>query len=148
MRNSRVSAPLLEACAWRCCQTFPAQARVVPAVVAAVDLAGAADARLARLGAGRLAGLRLQESGHQLGLVSATECAATDERHLCQPVPEPLSQAALDTLAIVAYEQPVTPADIRAIRSVDSDAVVETIRARGLVTEDPRSGGRGRPGLS
>jgi chromosome segregation and condensation protein ScpB len=33
------------------------------------------------------------------------------------------------------------------IRGVDSDAVVETSRARGLIVEDPRFGGRGRPGL-
>jgi segregation and condensation protein B len=48
-------------------------------------------------------------------------------------------------LAIVAYEQPVTRADIRAIRGVDSDAVVETLMARKLIAEDPRFGGRGRP---
>ncbi|MGI9146459.1 MAG: SMC-Scp complex subunit ScpB [Chloroflexota bacterium] len=88
-----------------------------------------------------------RKAGDQLGLVSAPECAAVIERHLGQPVPEPLSQAALDTLAIVAYEQPVTRADIRTIRAVDSDAVVETLRARGLVAEDPRFGGRGRPGF-
>jgi segregation and condensation protein B len=92
-------------------------------------------------------GLRLQEAGDQLGLVSGPECTDAVERHLGQPVPEALSQAALDTLAIIAYEQPVTRADIRSIRSVDSDAVVETLRARGLVAEDPRFGGRGRPGF-
>jgi len=59
----------------------------------------------------------------------------------------PLSQAALDTLAIIAYEQPITRADIRGIRSVDSDTAVETLRARGLIAEDPRFGGRGRPGF-
>ena len=75
-------------------------------------------------------GLRLQEAGDRLQLVSGPECAATVERHLGQPPPEPLSQAALDTLAIIAYEQPITRADIRDIRSVDSDAVVETLRAR------------------
>jgi segregation and condensation protein B len=92
-------------------------------------------------------GLRLQEAGDTLGLVSGPECTDTIERHLGRPAPEPLSQAALDTLAIIAYEQPVTRADIRAIRSVDSEAVVETLRARGLVAEDPRFGGRGRPGF-
>jgi segregation and condensation protein B len=40
---------------------------------------------------------------------------------------------------------PVTRADIRAMRGVDSDAVVETVMARKLVAEDPRFGGRGRP---
>jgi segregation and condensation protein B len=47
-------------------------------------------------------------------------------------------------LSIVVYEQPVTRADIRAIRGVDSDAVVDAY-ARRLVAEDPRLGGRGRP---
>ena len=92
-------------------------------------------------------GLRLEEAGEQLTLVTAPDCAATVERYLGQPAPEPLSQAALEALAIVSYEQPVTRADIRAIRGVDSDAVVETLRARGLVAEDPRFGGRGRPGF-
>src|SRR6266446_2642581 len=90
---------------------------------------------------------RCLPAGDRLGLVSGPECADTIERHLRRPAPEPLSQAALDTLGIIAYEQPVTRADIRNIRSVDSDAVVETLRARGLVAEDPRFGGRGRPGF-
>jgi segregation and condensation protein B len=90
-------------------------------------------------------GLRLEESGDQLGLVSAPECTAVVERHLRPPKVEPLSQAALETLSIVTYEQPVTRADIRAIRGVDSDAVVETLMARGVIAEDPRFGGRGRP---
>jgi segregation and condensation protein B len=100
-------------------------------------------ARLARADPPR--GLRLEDSGDQLGLVSAASCAATIERYLGKPPPEPLSNAALEVLAIVAYEQPVTRADIRSIRGVDSDAVVETLMARKLVAEDPRFGGRGRP---
>ena len=48
-------------------------------------------------------------------------------------------------LAIVAYEQPVTRADIRSIRGVDSDGPGETLMARKLIAEDPRFGGRGRP---
>jgi len=127
--------------------------------VAATPLRRTVVAETLRISQGRLSracsvlhadpprGLRLEESGDQLGLVSAPECAATVERHLGQPPPEPLSQAALDTLAIIAYEQPVSRADIRGIRGVDSDAVIETLRARGLVVEDPRFGGRGRPGF-
>jgi segregation and condensation protein B len=127
--------------------------------VAATPLRRTQAAETLRISQGRLAracavlqadpprGLRLQEAGDQLRLVSGPECADTIERHLGQPAPEALSQAALDTLAIIAYEQPVTRADIRNIRSVDSDAVVETLRARGLVAEDPRFGGRGRPGF-
>jgi chromosome segregation and condensation protein ScpB len=62
-------------------------------------------------------------------------------------VQEALSQAAFGALSIVAYEQPVTRADIRGMRGVDSDAVVETLMARRLVAENPRFGGRDRPGF-
>jgi segregation and condensation protein B len=48
-------------------------------------------------------------------------------------------------LAIVAYEQPVTRADISSIRRTDSSGVVETLLARGLIADDPRFGGQGRP---
>lgn len=58
--------------------------------------------------------------------------------------PEALS-GALEVLAIVGYEQPVTHADIRAIRGVDSGGPVETLIARRLAMEDPRFGGGGRP---
>jgi segregation and condensation protein B len=78
-------------------------------------------------------------------MLSAPACSATVERYLGKGPPEALSGAALKVLAIVAYEQPVTRADIRSIRGVDSDAVVETLMARTLIADDPRFGGRGRP---
>jgi segregation and condensation protein B len=90
-------------------------------------------------------GLRLLDTGDQLTLVSAPACAGNIERYLGKGRPEPLSQAAMEVLAIVAYEQPVTRADIRTIRQIDSDAPVETLMARKLIAEDPRFGGRGRP---
>jgi segregation and condensation protein B len=89
--------------------------------------------------------LRLEEFADQLGLVSATDCTPVVERHLGKARPEALTQAALETLSIVAYEQPDTRADMRGIRAVDSDATVETLMARELIAEDPRFGGRGRP---
>ncbi len=90
-------------------------------------------------------GLRLLDSGERLTLVSAPACAANIEKYLGQGPVEALSSAALEVLAIIAYEQPVTRADIRAIRGVDSDGPVETLMARRLIAEDPRFGGRGRP---
>ncbi len=45
----------------------------------------------------------------------------------------------------MAYEQPVTRADISHIPATDSSGVIETLLARGLVADDPRFGGRGRP---
>jgi segregation and condensation protein B len=90
-------------------------------------------------------GLRLEDSGDRLTLVSAPACAASIERYLGKGPPEALSSTAFEVLAIVAYEQPVTRADIRSIRGVDSDGPVETLMARKLIAEDPRFGGRGRP---
>ena len=90
-------------------------------------------------------GIRLEEAGEQLQLVSAPSCAAVIERYLKRPAPQALSQAAREVLAIVAYEQPITRSDISDIRGIDSSAVVETLMARKLIAEDPRFGGRGRP---
>jgi len=90
-------------------------------------------------------GLLLVEDADRLELASAPDCTAVIERFLDTPPPEPLSQAALDVLSIVAYEQPVTRADISQIRGTDSSGVVDTLLARGLVADDPRFGGRGRP---
>ena len=55
-----------------------------------------------------------------------------------------LSQAALETLAVIAYRQPVTRARVSAIRGVGVDGVMRTLLARGLVQEigsDPDTGG-------
>ena len=59
--------------------------------------------------------------------------------------PEPLSQAALEALAIVAFEQPVSRAGISHIRATGSSGVIDTLLARGQIADDARSGGRGRP---
>jgi hypothetical protein len=62
------------------------------------------------------------EHADRLELVSAPDCAATIERVLEKRTPEPLTQAALEVLAVVAYEQPVTRAVISHIRGTDSSA--------------------------
>lgn len=49
--------------------------------------------------------------------------------------PSRLSQAALETLAVIAYKQPVTRSQVAAIRAVNVDSVVRTLLARGLITE-------------
>jgi segregation and condensation protein B len=90
-------------------------------------------------------GLRLEEHADRLELVSAPDCTAVIERFLEKRAPEPLTQAALEVLAVVAYEQPVTRADISHIRDTDSSGVIDTLIARGLIADDPRYGSRGRP---
>lgn len=56
-----------------------------------------------------------------------------------------LSQAALETLAIIAYKQPVTRAAISEIRGVDADGAVRTLQSRGLVEEVGRDATPGQP---
>tara|TARA_Y100001936_G_scaffold48020_1_gene46670 strand:+ start:131 stop:733 length:603 start_codon:yes stop_codon:yes gene_type:complete len=56
-----------------------------------------------------------------------------------------LSSAALDTLAIVAYKQPIGRYDIEAIRGVDSSGVIKTLLSRNLIKIKGRGDGPGRP---
>jgi len=56
-----------------------------------------------------------------------------------------LSQAALETLAIIAYKQPITRVEIEEIRGVGADVMLRKLEARGLIKEDGRSDAPGRP---
>jgi hypothetical protein len=180
---------------------FPPHTRVVPELVAALDLAGGVAAEVAALGRARLVELTaavepvwyrrprrprsvrplIPSAPHRPGSsrrrVRAPRCGTTGpsathaalvallflvasplrraeaaEALRTSPArlnracafrrapPEPLSQAALEVLAIVAYEQPVSRADISQVRGTDSSGVVDTLLARGLIAVDPRFG--------
>jgi segregation and condensation protein B len=71
--------------------------------------------------------------------VSAPDCGPLIERFLDKPAPEALSQAALEVLSIVAYEQPITRAEISHIRGTDSGSVIETLLAQRLIEDDHAS---------
>ncbi len=92
-------------------------------------------------------GLRLQRHGEQVQLVTAPEAGAVIERFLGGRGEARLSQAALETLAIIAYKQPVTRAQVEAIRGVDCGRALATLRARELIEEVGRADGPGRPAL-
>jgi segregation and condensation protein B len=64
---------------------------------------------------------------------------------LLNPPPRRLSRAALEVLAIIAYEQPVTQAQIDALRGVDSSHTVRQLLARGLIAEVGRKDAPGKP---
>ncbi len=64
---------------------------------------------------------------------------------LLNPPPRRLSRAALEVLAIVAYEQPVTQAQIDALRGVDSSHTLRQLLARGLIAELGRKDAPGKP---
>ena len=90
-------------------------------------------------------GLRIRQINRSFQMVTAAENAIFIKR-LCTPVKSSkLSQAALEVLAIIAYKQPVTKAEIEAIRGVRADRVVEGLIKRSLVAEKGRSEGIGRP---
>jgi segregation and condensation protein B len=92
-------------------------------------------------------GVRVQQVGHLVQMVTAPQAASYIERFLGMDHHQRLSTAALETLAIIAYRQPITRAAIEAIRGVDSDRVVATLMTRGLVEEIGRAETVGRPAL-
>jgi len=69
----------------------------------------------------------------------------TIETYLGLEATSTLSQAALETLAIIAYKQPVTRPEVDVIRGVNSDAVMRTLLSKGLVEELGRADSPGRP---
>ena len=92
-------------------------------------------------------GVRLLRGPEGVQLVTAPEAAAAVEHFLGLESGRRLSTAALETLAVVAYRQPVTRAAIEAVRGTSSDAVLATLRARGLIERVGRAQGPGRPAL-
>ena len=91
-------------------------------------------------------GVRVQRTGDLVQLVSAPETAAYVERFLGMEHPR-LTDASLETLAIIAYRQPITRAGIEAVRGVDCDGPIRTLLARELIEEVGRAPVIGRPTL-
>lgn len=101
---------------------------------------------LAELTAGQSArGVRIQRLGERVQLVTAPEAAEAVERFLGLDLTTKLSPAALETLAIIAYRQPATRAQIDELRGVASDGVLRTLIHRGLVEQGDRLEQAGRP---
>lgn len=90
-------------------------------------------------------GVTLAEIAGGYQLLSRKECAPWIERMLRSRRKVRLSRAGLETLAIVAYKQPVTKVEIDSIRGVDSSGSLHTLLERGLVAIKGRSKGVGRP---
>jgi segregation and condensation protein B len=90
-------------------------------------------------------GLRIQRHHGRLQLTTSPETAADIERFLGLEATGRLSRAALEALAIIAYQQPVTRPEIDAIRGVSSDAVLKSLLSKGLIQEIGRAERPGRP---
>ena len=90
-------------------------------------------------------GVRVQRKGDRVQLTTLPECAPYIERFLGLDLTTRLSKPALETLAIIAYQQPVTRAQIEHVRGVNCDAVLSTLLNRGLIEEVGRLETAGRP---
>ena len=91
----------------------------------------------------RESGIDLREAGGGWRMYTRARFAPYVERLLLDGSRSKLTRAALETLAVVAYRQPVTRARVSAVRGVNVDAVMRTLLARGLITEagtDPDTG--------
>lgn len=90
-------------------------------------------------------GLRLLRFGTHVQLATRPEYAPYVER-LLQPVQrQTLSQAVMETLAVIAYRQPVTKGEVEQVRGVKCDYSVQALLARGLIEERGRRESLGRP---
>lgn len=92
-------------------------------------------------------GIRLQHLGEQVQLVTAPENARYVAALLGLPMTAKLTSAALETLAVISYRQPVTRAQLEAVRGVNSDRALASLIQHGLVTEVGRAQTVGRPTL-
>ena len=88
-------------------------------------------------------GFELRQVGGGWRYYTRDEYADLITRYVVEGQPSKLSQAALETLAVVAYTQPISRARVSAVRGVNVDGVMRTLLARGLIEEaghDPESG--------
>jgi segregation and condensation protein B len=83
----------------------------------------------------RDSGIDLRKTGEGWRMYTRARFAPYVEKLLLDGARSKLTRAALETLAVVAYRQPVTRARVSAVRGVNVDAVVRTLLARGLITE-------------
>ncbi len=90
-------------------------------------------------------GFTLKRFGHQVQLATRA-LYSTDVVRLLQPVQkQSLSQAAMETLAVVAYKQPVTRAEVEQIRGVKCDYSLQSLMNKELIMEVGRKEALGRP---
>jgi segregation and condensation protein B len=90
-------------------------------------------------------GFQLVKVAGGFRLQSRAELSAYVERFILDGQQSRISSAALETLAIIAYKQPISRVQISAIRGVDPESVLRTLQARGYVAEVSRDEG---PGLA
>lgn len=126
---------------------------VAPGSVAPAQLAAALEVPTAEVEKGlaeletrfQQGGLRLQHHQGRVQLTTAPHAAPLIERFLGLEASSRLSRAALEALAIIAYQQPITRPEVDAVRGVNSDGVLKSLLSKGLVQEVGRAERAGRP---
>jgi segregation and condensation protein B len=126
---------------------------VAPGSVTPAQLAAALDIPVREVEKGlaeleqsyRGRGLRLQYHQGRVQMTTSPETAQAVERFLGLEASGRLSRAALEALAIIAYQQPVTRPEIDAVRGVNSDGVLKSLLSKGLIQEAGRAERPGRP---
>lgn len=123
--------------------------------VSVAQLAEAIDCSQAEIGQGikdlefryqaQRSGLRIQKHDGKYQLTTAPDLAQLIEKYLGLEATARLSRAGLETLAIIAYRQPITRPGIDAIRGVNSDGVLKSLLVKGLIQEIGRADTPGRP---
>jgi len=115
------------------------------AAVLDVDVSAVEEALACLSGRTQKGGLRLQRHNGRVQLVTVPEAAPYLEQFLGLAPENRLSTAALETLALIAYRQPITRADLEAVRGVNCDGVIRTLLSRELIEEIGRLQQAGRP---
>jgi segregation and condensation protein B len=90
-------------------------------------------------------GIHLAKIAGGWQMVTTSENSNYVEAYLNSPIVTTLSPAALETLAVVSYKQPVTKLDVENIRGVNSDGVINTLLEKRMIREIGRGDGVGRP---
>ncbi len=105
----------------------------------------AVESVLRELEADDTRGIRLRRHDENVALVSAPEAAPYVERLLGLDTPPRLSKAALETLAVIVYHQPITRDQIERVRGVGVSGVIRSLRARDLIGPTGRLDTVGQP---
>lgn len=120
-------------------------AQVADACGCAEDEAEAALAELAAAFADGRHGIELREVAGGRTFAVSTDCEETVRRFTGAERPDELTAALLETLAVVAYLQPVTRAEIAEVRGVSSEYALSSLEERGLVEQQGRAETPGAP---
>jgi len=90
-------------------------------------------------------GICIQNHEGRVRLISNPKAAGIIEHFLGLEISTPFSRAALEALAIIAYQQPITRPQVDAVRGVNSDGVLRNLLSKGIIQEVGRAEGPGRP---